>query len=102
VKPISFTGLRVEKMNKKWPTMVTGDRNIQQRQGEHVDQEPLECSCREGGEMSRQTKMKVVPLLPHNPSPFPPRSLPPFSFVVAFFSLPSGTEVSSTWALQLV
>jgi hypothetical protein len=30
-----------------------------------------------------------------SPSTFPPRSLPPFPLVIAFFSLPSGTEVSS-------
>ena len=33
------------------------------------------------------------PLLP-TPSTFPPRSLPPSPLVIAFFSLPSGTEAS--------
>jgi hypothetical protein len=39
------------------------------------------------------------PSSPPNPLPthstFPPRSLPPSSLVIAFFSLPSGTEASS-------
>ena len=40
--------------------------------------------------------------LPFPPPTFPPRSLPPSSLVIAFFSFPSGTEVSSVGHFSLL
>jgi hypothetical protein len=41
-------------------------------------------------------------LFPPTPSTFPPKSLPPSPLVIAFFSLPSGTEVFSLGLFSLL